>query len=172
MIRLLLILILTGYSALLAPARAQSPAHSQHHESTPTVEGAVHPELIPDPIAYRLYFLSVSTGPNPSDEDQKRQRLHLNKIGLQDLDREIVVLILKEFRTKHDSLADQLNQTSEAALARNQVPDTSGFLRQVDELVQLTRDTVKLRLTPQAMTQFDAFVQSEKKHMRIHGGTQ
>jgi hypothetical protein len=172
MVRLLLLLILIAYSMVLPPTRAQSTAHSLHHESTPTIDGAVHPELIPDSIAYRLHFLTVSTGPNPSEEEKKRQRAHLNKIGLQDLDREILTLILKEFRTKHDALAAQFNQAAEVTLARNQVPDTTGFLRQLDELVQLTRDTLKLRLPPQAMTQFDAFVQSEKKHMRTHGGSQ
>lgn len=172
MSRLLPLLILIAYSTFVLPARAQNTAHSQQHGSTPMIDGAVHPELIPDSIAYRLYFLIASTGTNPTAEDRKHQRAHLNKIGLEDLDREIVVDILAEFRTKYDALEAQYNDAAKAALSRNQVPDTASFLAQLDDLVQSTRDALKLRLTPQAMTQFDAFVQSEKKHMRIPGAGQ
>lgn len=136
------------------------------------IDGAVHPELIPDSTAYRLYFVTVSTRQAPTDEDQKCQRAHLNKIGLKDGDLGVMVEILTEFRMQHDALVGQYNQAAERATARDEVPDTAGFLRQLDGLVQSTRDTLKLRLTPGAMTQLDAFVQSEKKHMNMHTGGQ
>jgi hypothetical protein len=131
------------------------------------IDGAVHPELIPDSIAYRLYFSAVSIGPNPTEEDRKRQAAHLNKIGLPDLDREILIVVLSDFRTKHDALALQFNQAANAALARNEVFDPASFLKQMDNLVQSTRDALKLRLSREAMNQLDAFIQSEKKYMRV-----
>ena len=139
----------------------------QHAAASPMIDGAVHPELIPDSVAYRLYFITVSMTLNPIEEDRKRQQAHLAKIGLQDSDREILVGILTEFRTKYDILVDQYNHSAEAAAGRNEVPDIGSFFRQLDGLVRSTRDTLKLRSTPMAMTQLDGFMQSEKKHMKV-----
>ena len=83
-----------------------------------------------------------------------------------------MVKILTEFRRQHDALVSQYNQAGEEAMARNWVPDTAGFLRQLDGLVQSTRDTLKLRLSPEAESHLEIFVQSEKKHMRVRTGGQ
>jgi hypothetical protein len=75
---------------------------------------------------------------------------------------------LTEFRTSYDTLVTQYNQSAQAAEARNEVPDISNFFRQLDGLVQDTRERIKLRLAPGALSQFESFVQLEKKHMKVH----
>jgi hypothetical protein len=45
--------------------------------------------------------------------------------------------------------------------------DISAFVQQRDALVQLTRDALKVGLTPQGVANLDAHVQAEKKSMRV-----
>jgi hypothetical protein len=169
MARLLLALIGIVLCALAPQVQAQSSTTPHQHANTsPVIDGAVHPELIPDSTAYRLYFVAVSTGPTPTDEDRKRQQAHLGKVGLQEQDLNMLISTLTEFRTKRDALVTQYNQAAQAAAARNEASDISSLLQQLDGLVQSIRDTLKVRLSPQGMTQFDAFVQSEKTHMKVH----
>lgn len=162
-------LVLCIAFCLVGLSKAQDSTAPHQHANT-VIDGAVHPELIPDSIAYRLYFYTLSTGPNATEQDRKVQLVHLSKVGLQGADLEILIEVLAEFRTKHDALASQYNQTAEAALARNEAPDITSFLAQVGSLVQSTRDTLKLRLTPQGMLQLDGIVQSEKRMMKVQEG--
>ena len=130
--------------------------------------GALHPELIPDVIAYRLYLSTISLGPNPTDTDRKRQRAQISQIGLQDKDSEALMIVLSEFRMKYDDYVQRYNQSAEAAAARNETADINGFFRKLDGLVQSTRATLHLRLTPEGLTQFEAFVQAEKRKMKVN----
>jgi len=167
MVRVFLLIGIALYS--LAPlAQAQNVAPHQHSETSDMIDGAVHPELIPDSIAYRLYFLTNSTGLMPTEEDQKRQQAQLGKVGLQDDDLKTLVSVLSEFRATYDALVAQYNRSAQAATARNEAGDMSSFLRQRDGLVESTRDTLKLRLTPGGILLLDSFVRSEKKHMKVH----
>lgn len=162
--------LLMGLAFLLTGVlcHAQNFASGHQHPNAPVViDGTIHPELIPDSIAYRLYFFTLSVGTNATEEDRNRRLMHLHKVGLRETDLNALVATLADFRTKHDVLVTQYNASADAALARNEAPDTAHFLRQLDALVQSTRDTLKLRLTPAGMTQLDAFVQSEKKMMRV-----
>jgi hypothetical protein len=152
---------------LLSPfAQAQDAPHQ--HPDTTLVDGAVHPELIPDSVAYRLYFLTHSTGATPTQEDQKRQHAHLAKIGLEDGDLKILIGVLADFRASYDALESQYNHSAEAAAAKGEAGDIDAFLRQRDGLVQAARDTLKIRLTADGMLLFDIFVRSEKRHMKMH----
>jgi hypothetical protein len=46
---------------------AQTPQTPQHqHSDANVIDGAIHPELIPDTVAYRLYLIAVSENPTPS----------------------------------------------------------------------------------------------------------
>jgi len=54
----------------------------QHNPTEGIIDGAVHPELIPDSEAYRLYFLVVSEPRNAVAEDRNRQLAHLAPLSL------------------------------------------------------------------------------------------
>jgi len=147
-------------------AQTSSNPH-QHPVSSSSIDGAMHPELIPDSLAYRLYFVAVSTGQNPTDIDLQRQQAHLRKIGLEADDHKTFVSVLSDFRVKYDALVDQYNASAKAAAARNEAADITGLLKALDGLVQITRDTLKLHLTSEGMFRLHAFVMSEKKNMKV-----
>ena len=165
MSRLLAAFVLSLLCSCTLCVKAQSPPHQ--HSPTTVIDGSLHPELIPDSLAYRLYFVAVSTRTNPSDAERTRQQTQLNMIGLTASDREALVTVLAVFRIEHDRLVAQYNQSAEEAASRNEVADVRVLLRQFDDLVRSARDTLKARLSPEGMTQFDAFVHSEKKNMRV-----
>jgi len=142
--------------------------HQQHSTmDTRTIDGALHPELIPDTTAYRLYLFAVSTPPNPAATDRKRQHAHLIKSGIEDNDCQILVGILSDFRSRYDELVAQYNATATAALARGETTDIRTLLKAFDDLVQSTRDTINARLTPIGAAQLHSFIISEKKNMKV-----
>ena len=45
------------------------------------IDGAVHPELIPDIAAYRLYLLAVARSATPTEQERRHQAAQLGVIG-------------------------------------------------------------------------------------------
>src|SRR5258708_37750208 len=90
-------------------SRAQNQTHAHTVAGPGVIDGAVHPDLIPDAVAYRLYLFTVSTGQNPTETEQSRQRAHLMKIGLDDIDQQMLVSVLVAFRARYDALVAEYN---------------------------------------------------------------
>ena len=148
-------------------AGAQSSPPQHQHAVQSLVDGAVHPELIPDSLAYRLYLVALTTGQNPTEAEQKHQRAHLMKTGLADTDQQMSISILSDFRAKYDALVAEYNGSARAALARNEMADVRSFMRKLDDLVQSTRDTISVRLSSRGTARLHSFIVSEKKNMKV-----
>jgi len=146
-------------------AQISPPQHQ--HVAPKLIDGTVHPELIPDSVAYRLYLVAVSTGQNPTEAEQKHQRAHLMRTGLVDTDQQIFTSILSDFRTKYDALVAEYNDSAKAAAARNETMDVHTLLKKLDDLVQSTRDSISVRLSSRGAAQLHSFVVSEKKNMKV-----
>jgi len=147
---------------------AQTNTHSNHnHPANVVIDGAVHPELIPDSVAYRLYFVTVSEMPTPTDEQKARQSAHLAKIGLQDADLHTVIFVLEDFKVQYTNLVARYNESADTAQKSGEKPDIHGFLLQRDGLVQATRERMKSLLTPDGFSRLEAHVQAEKQKMKI-----
>jgi hypothetical protein len=145
-----------------------SPPQHQHNVAAPNlIDGAVRPDLIPDSVAYRLYLVTVSTGRNPTESAQKDQRAKVAKTGLDDTDQHVLTDILSDFRTKYDDLVSEYNSAARAALARNESQDIRGLLKEIDKLVQSTRDAIDSRLSPRGSAKLHSFVMAEKKNMKV-----
>lgn len=93
--------------ACLSPAQVTNSPHHQADVSI-VIDGAVHPELIPDSLAYRLYFVALSTGQNPTEVERRRQRMHIMKVGLVESDQEAFISLLLDFRSTYDALVAQI----------------------------------------------------------------
>ncbi|MGC1418485.1 MAG: hypothetical protein WA817_24590 [Candidatus Acidiferrum sp.] len=170
MIRCAAVLILFVFAL---GASAQTPPQHQHTLTVPNlIDGAVHPELIPDSLAYRLYLLTMATGPNPTESEQMRQHVHIMRTGLLDTDQRTLIDILSDFRSRYDALVNEYNSSAMAANARSESTDAQPLLRKLDDLVQSTRDSISARLSTQGAAKLHAFVVSEKKNMKITGGNQ
>lgn len=158
--------------APLLPAQNSTTPH-QHNVAAPNlIDGVVHPELIPDAVAYRLYLVSLSTDSTRSatEAEQTRQRAQLMSTGLAETDQQLFIGILSDFRSKYDALIAEHNQSAKAALAHNETTDVHTLLKKLDDLVQSTRDTISVRLSAQGAAKLHAFVISEKKNMKMTEG--
>ena len=168
MLRLSVVLC-CAFVLLSQPAQAQTQSATHQHAvaTIKTIDGALHPELIPDATAYRLYLFAVSTSANPTEAERKHQHAHLRKTGIDENDRQVLIGILSDFRMRYDGLVAQYNASAAAALARNETTDVRPLLKAFDDLVQSTRDVISTRLTPKGAAQLHSFVISEKKNMKV-----
>jgi hypothetical protein len=141
---------------------------AEHKHTAPhIVDGAVHPELIPDSVAYRLYFLVVSEKPNPPAEAQRRQLAHLRMLRLDNEDLQILITELEDFKVHYTQMIDRYNAEAAAALANGSQTDQETFLAQRDSLVDATRERLRNRLSPDGLKRVDMYVQNEKRHMSL-----
>jgi hypothetical protein len=147
-------------------AWAQSSPPHQHTDTV--VDGAKNPELIPDSTAYRLWLVTVSELPNAKAEDRDRQRAHLAGLQLSELDKLQLTALLAEFKSQYLSLIERYNDSAKVALAHGGQPDVKLFLQQRDDLVQMTKAAIALRLSPASSSRIDAHVQEHKKHIQLH----
>jgi hypothetical protein len=139
---------------------------AQHQHSGNVIDGAEHPELIPDSVAYRLFFTTVSVRPNPTPNQVELQRAQLGMVGLDSADTRTVVTALATFRREFDALVARYNKA-----AGSEEPDSMLFDLQQDRLLANTRGALKATLSTKGMSRLDAYVQAEKKHMQLATGS-
>jgi hypothetical protein len=143
---------------------------AQHdHQAAQIIDGAFHPQLIPDNIAYRLYFVAVATMPNDSTEAKTRQSANLRMIGFEDSDPDLQVLVreLEKFKTRYTEMITRYNAEATTATEAGIQPDQRAFLAQRDSLVATTRRALKRQLSPEGLKRLDFSVQEEKRHMKL-----
>ena len=131
------------------------------------IDGAQHPELIPDSTAYRLLLITVSEEPNPTPEEAERQLAFLRAAGLDSDDIEAAILVLATFRAQYADLITRYNEAVASANAAGIAPDLATFLQQRDSLVQFTRAALASALSNAGMDRFHAHVQREKSRMKV-----
>ena len=143
------------------------PVFSQHDHNVAAnvIDGAVHPELISDITAYRLFFLVIANGQSSSDVDEDaRQRAFMRMSGLADQDVDTALSIANDFKVKYSQLIEQYNAS---VLNSNAVSTEArrNFLAERDALVQATRHSLASMLSPQGMQNVDNYVKAEKRHI-------
>jgi hypothetical protein len=131
------------------------------------IDGAVHPEQIPDVTAYRLVLQGLSTPANPTDAQTKRQLAQFHAIGMSDNDNKMLISALSRFNADYHSMIDSYNEAASAANASGQRADINSFLLKRDQFIQSTHDQLQNALSADGWGRFDAYVQGQKKHMKI-----
>jgi hypothetical protein len=157
---------ITVVALLFAPTVwAQAPPQHQHATTESNmVDGSVHPELIPDSVAYRLYLLTVSLPLNPTDQDRKFQQAHLAKTNLGQNDIQNLQIVLAEFRSEFEAWK---NRFDAAATKQGSQFDPTPFLQQRDDITQNTRTALAQSLSSDGLIRLNNHIQSEKKNMRV-----
>jgi len=141
-------------------------ATPQHERAAPNIiDGAVHPEMIQDKDAYRLFFLTVAVDPTDAAE-VNRQRAFLSPI-LDENRLPAVQVILFDFKTRYAAAIAKYNAWAETDLANNKTPDIGAFLSERDGIVLSTKAAMEKTLGQKAWAQFDAHVQKEKRRMKV-----
>lgn len=142
-------------------------AAAQHQHAAPNIiDGAVHPEMIQDKDAYRLFFITVAADPNVT-EDVSRQRAFLRPL-LDENSLAAAQTILSDFKTRYQAAIARYNASATAAQANNTTPpDIGAFLSERDGVVLSTKAAMEKALGEKVWAQFDRHVQREKRRMKV-----
>ena len=111
------------------------------------VDGSVTPQLIPDTVAYRMFFQLMSEPANATPHELARQRANLAPAKLSSADLAVVFQVLVGFRV---NLQQAFSNAWNAAGQSNAAFDGTPFSNQRDELTQATVARVNIYLTNQA----------------------
>lgn len=131
------------------------------------IDGAVHPELIPDVVAYRLFFVTVAEPPDASARQLARERAFLRAAGLADADIAPAEQVLANFKLEYDRFIKTYNQLTQQAISEGRSPDFTGLVLERDQLVEATRVLLESTISPDEAKRFEAHMQSEKRNMRV-----
>lgn len=166
MIRTVIVVGLLVLSVFASVGQAQTANH-QHPETV--VDGSVHPELIPDSAALQHWLLVVSELPNAKPEDLSRQKAHLDRLQISELDQIRLKIILADFKAQYLSTVNEYNNAATTAQLRgNEPPSQADFMRKLDSLLDATKNTISLRLAPESASRVEAAVNEQKKRIKIH----
>jgi uncharacterized protein YukE len=138
----------------------RSANHSQHVKVI--IDGKLHPELIPDLQAYRMFFLAA-TPDNGDAKELAKQNAHISKVDVDASDTLALTSALNDFRQEYDSMVKEYNGSS----VEHHADDYAAFNQRVDQLVQFTLDKLKAAMSAHAFAKFQAHVQKEKAGMQI-----
>lgn len=153
---------------VVAAAQPSMQMQMTHAHITPgIIDGRVHPELIPDSAAYRLFFIVASQGGlSPTPQQITRQKAVLFSAGVRTpIEMRKALPILERFSAQYTALVTNYNTSW--YVTHNSTAGLARFLADRNSLVQSTRDQLKAVLAPNTMTTFDRHVQSEKVHMKV-----
>jgi len=164
--------ILLAFAVLVLGSLPRQAVPQQTHQHPPSavIDGSVHPELIPDLTAYRLWFVTVSHGPNATGAELKHQAAQLSRTLLNADDQTIVIGILTSFKTQYLSLINSYNKVATVAWAKGESPNAADFKLQRDQIVQSTYNSLKTSLSASGWATLDAHVKAEKRFMRLSQG--
>ncbi len=88
-----------------------------------TIDGAKHPELIPDDVAYKMLFLSLLEPTDARLVQPARQEAKMRMIGLSADDKAALLVALSEFQKRLSDLGAQSDEILKAA--PNPAPDSA-----------------------------------------------
>jgi hypothetical protein len=155
-------LLLLNVTVVLMIMGVPNRSYAQQSATT-IIDGSQTPQLIPDTLAYRLYFLAVTSLPPAVGQAQLHSAIPRSSASATDLQAATTAIVA--FRTAYDSLSNNYNQQIQAGSN----PDQNFFASQRDALVANTRAALQKTLSASGMQNFDAHVQSEKTKMKTSG---
>lgn len=119
-----------------------------------TIDGSVHPELIPDSVAFRLFLGALAEASNASVNSSltARQRAVLRPAHLVDSDVAVFAQQLGTWKKAMSALASPSNNAPSSTL---------------DDIANGTINALNAQMTPQGFGSLYAHVMSEKKGMKI-----
>lgn len=126
----------------------------QSHPVTELIDGALHPELIPDDLAFEMVFLVASTNDNPTPLARIRAAVVIKNLNLS----------LEDSKT-FGTVAQQCRKA--LAALRGTIPDESAYQSARLTLILNSISTLKGQLSSFGMVQVRAKVNDAKHHIKL-----
>jgi hypothetical protein len=150
----------------LSHASAQTIDPHHNHTLSPQIDGALHPEQIPDASAYRLFLGTAGTHANATEQEKAKRLGIIERIGMSAEDTAKLVQIADTYRQTFDVMIQQYNAGVEALAKAHRDPDQKAFIVQREALVESTRQSLQ-QLSPSGRAKLHEFIQQEKHSMAV-----
>lgn len=165
---LLLVVTLTFLprGVLLGKGTARSQGF-QHHSTANVIDGSVHPELIPDRDAFRLFFLAAATSTNATTDEKKRQRAMFSSAGFNENELAAASTILVDYKTQYEQAIQQYNDAVALARSPDQLPDGKKLVAELNMLTTTAQAKLESSISGKSARHLYEHVQHEKSRMRV-----
>jgi hypothetical protein len=154
--------VVQGRSA--PPQQAVDP-HT--HATANIIDGSVHPEMIQDRQAFRLFFLAAATNANPMPEEKERQRAILSPARLSEEELVIASAVLAEYKEQYEAAVQKYNDAVASARSFEQLPDGKQLIAELDALALAAKAKLESSISGASSLRVYAHVQGEKSKMRV-----
>jgi len=131
------------------------------------IDGSVHPELIQDQEAFRLFFLAAATRANPTTDEKERQRAVLTPVRLTDEELATSSAVLANYKQQYEAAVQKYNDAVAAARSPEQPPDGQQLVTGLDALAMAAKATLESSMSAESNLRLYSYVQSEKSKMRV-----
>jgi hypothetical protein len=145
------------------PQQAVDP----HNHTLNIIDGSVHPEMIQDGQAFRLFFLAAATGANPVPEEKARQRAMLAPVRLSEMELAITSAVLADYKGQYEAAVQKYNDAVASARAFDQLPDGKQLGAALDALALAVKTKLEASISGGSSIRLYAHVQGEKSKMRV-----
>jgi hypothetical protein len=148
-----------------------APTHPKCEQCDPMIDGAEHPELIPDSVAYRMWFSLIG---HRLDDAKNPDHVHdfMRLIGLDEVDEATLRGIVLTWHQQEKDLVNTYNATvNEASRAGNATyPIQIKFAHDQADLALATAKIAKEQLSPEGAKKFEAYIQGFKGGISMNKG--
>jgi hypothetical protein len=146
----------------MLPTQVHAQTLAQQQLPKGTVDGAKHPELIPDDIAWQTFIVFTSHLEESSPGLRNAQLRDLAAQGVSPSDLTTLVSILSEFHANHKPLLARLLDPATTD------SDRTTQITQRKELITGARRAIEQSLTPEGVALLRAYVQKMKAGIRLY----
>ncbi|HEX3683890.1 MAG TPA: hypothetical protein VHU83_15250 [Bryobacteraceae bacterium] len=134
---------------ILPPPGAVYGQQMLPHSGIPgAIDGSKTPELIPDSVAFRMFFEAISEPPQPTAEQVRRQRSKLLRAQLSEGDLNVVQSEMETFHTSVQQLEVDYAAALKAASMGTQQFDAQAWQARRDAITDSARLALQQHMTP------------------------
>jgi len=131
------------------------------------IDGSIHPEMIQDQEAFRLFFLAAATDANPTPGDRERQRAMLSSARFSEEELAISRTVLVDYKTQYEAAVQKYNDAVALARSPEQLPNGKQLVAELDALALAAKAKLEASISGNSSLLLYAHVQGEKSKMRI-----
>ena len=153
-------------------ATQQQTGHYEHNATStvsPTIDGAIHPELISDEEAAKVLLISLMAPANATARQQAEQAAKLKPIALSAQNEHIIVTILAQFSQSFTSLMSEAHDAIQSTALSSEVKSQTvrDRITKGDHLCTITWAQILASLNPDDRVKLQRYLGDVKRHMKI-----
>lgn len=142
---------------------------ARQHNNAPIVlvDGAIHPEKIPEAVAFRMFFRTLAQPANPTPEQVDRQRSMVAPANLSESDLRGLAQVMSDYHFALESLRHEF-RAAKASLGGIDEYTSQKLTAERDAIVDDAKTQLTANLSAEGMARLRNLILSERKNMAIY----